>query len=233
MGDKELSGFDDFESTPMGEFEVIISRGYWLGVYPVTQCQWQAVMGTNPSVFKGNNHPVTNVGWQDAMDFCDRLAINQPTIPDGYAFSLPTQAQWEYVCRAGTTYKYQLGDSLEDLSRVAWHSGNVDTYSTQAVGQKEPNHWGMYDMLGNALEWCFDGPLEYPDGTVQTDWVGGFKEGIRIARGASIFLQPPEALTCGTRMDLPTEPYLVSGFRLCLRQSINPDLKTLNPPGQY
>jgi formylglycine-generating enzyme required for sulfatase activity len=201
----------------MGEFEVIISRGYWLGVYPVTQCQWESVMGTNPSRFKGPNQPVAEVGWQDALDFCNRLNGSQIPIPKGYTFSLPTQAQWEYACRAGTPYRYQLGDSLEDLSRVAWHRDNISSLSTQDVGQKEPNNWGLYDMLGNVMEWCFDSPVEYPNGTTQMDWFGGSEEGIRNLRGGSILVRPVNSITCSGRMYSLTDPYIVSGFRLCLR----------------
>ena len=216
MGDKAGISLDDIEDIPMGEFEVILSRGYWLGVYPVTQSQWQSVIGTNPSRFKGANQPVAEVSWQETMDFCQRLDISH--ISEGYLFSLPTEAQWEYACRAGTTYKYQLGDTLEDLSRVAWHSDNISNLSTQDVGQKAPNNWGLYDMLGNVMEWCFDSPTQYPNGTTQVDWIGGSEKMIRNLRGGSILNKAGDnRLWCSGRMYASIEPYIVSGFRLCLR----------------
>ncbi|MBC7870705.1 MAG: SUMF1/EgtB/PvdO family nonheme iron enzyme, partial [Chitinophagaceae bacterium] len=96
MGIGAIKGDDIHEANePEGEFEVIFSRGYWLGVYPVTQCQWQAVMGTNPSHFKGANQPVETISWYDALDFCKRLDVRQLARPEDYVFSLPTEAQWE------------------------------------------------------------------------------------------------------------------------------------------
>ncbi len=223
MGDRISTGFDDWTDTPIGEFEVSLTKGYWIGIYPVTQCQWQSVMGTNPSFFKGSNKPVEEISWDDALDFCHRLDTTQLSIPTGYVFSLPTEAQWEFACRGGTTFRYQISDAPEDLSRVAWHKENSPDEETQDVGQKEPNRWGLYDMLGNVREWCFDSPVDYPEGTTQVDWFGAvnkdnkFLSENRIVRGGAAGA-PPDSfyLTCsGRAYGFETHPY--TGFRLCLR----------------
>jgi len=221
MGIGAIKGDDVWEKNePEGEFEVVFSRGYWLGVYPVTQGQWQSVMETNPSTFKGENLPVDMIGWQDAVDFCRLLETHRVPRSDGFIFSLPTEAQWEYACLGGTTYKYQIGNSIEDLSRVAWYPDNISAFTTQPVGLKEPNNWGFYDMLGNVMEWCFDGPAEYPAGTTQVDWVGiseAHGDSIRSLRGGSALLGSPEdILTCTGRMATLIYPNMSYGFRLCL-----------------
>lgn len=213
----------DASDVPKGGFEIIFSRGYWLGVYQVTQSQWQTVMGTNPSRFRGSNLPVETVSWQDAVDFCNRLNDTPLERPENYVFTLPTEAQWEYACKANSDCVYHVGDTIEDLSRVAWHRGNISTFSTQVVGQKEPNNWGLYDMLGNVMEWCFDGPTEYPDGTIQVDWVGALTDGIRNVRGGSVFSSPDTGPPrCDVRMYTGTEPVWNIGFRLCLQYEGTP-----------
>lgn len=215
-----MGNTDGDHEEPMGEFEVILSKGFWLGVYPVTQCQWESVMGTNPSKFKGSNKPIESISWQDTIDFCNRLDDEVIAIPNGYAFSLPTEAQWEYACKSGAESKYQVGDKIEDLSKVAWHRANIVVPGTQDVGQKEPNNWGLYDMLGNVMEWCFDSPLDYPAGTTQNDYVGGTAQGFRNLRGGSAFTSPDsDILTCSGRMYTGTDPNPFFGFRLCLRNT--------------
>jgi formylglycine-generating enzyme required for sulfatase activity len=222
MGDPDGLNLDDVFPGPMGEFDVIISKGFWLGIYPVTQCQWTAVMGNNPSEYVGANQPVEMISWTEVMQFCERLNKHVFPRPDNYVFTLPTEAQWEYTCRAGTNFKYQIGDALVDLSRVAWHRGNIPTLSTQPVGQKEPNHWGFYDMLGNVWEWCFDSPNEYPIGTTQVDWFSGIELSLtknenRMLRGGCALMDPDNpALTYSYRM-YGFEPHEFFGFRLCLR----------------
>ena len=204
---------------PTGRFEVVFPKGYWLGVYTVTQCQWEAVIGDNPSHFKGANLPVEMVSWEDAVDFCDRIQEFTSSIPNGYSFSLPTEAQWEYACRSGSTHKYQIGDDIAHLARIAWYRENIPQLSTQIVGQKEPNLWGLYDMLGNVLEWCLDGPTDYPDNEVHTDWVGRIGGPVRNLRGGRAWDYSIDALTCGAKMYTGTEPNKFFGFRLCLRHS--------------
>jgi formylglycine-generating enzyme required for sulfatase activity len=125
---------------------------FYLGKYPVTQEQYQTIMGNNPSNFKDNpKNPVEEVTWNDAQEFCQKLS--QKT---GKQYRLPTEAEWEYACRAGTQTRYYFGDNGELLGEYAWYDQN--SYSkTQPVGQKKPNNWGLHDMHGNVCEWCEDG----------------------------------------------------------------------------
>lgn len=120
-----------------------------IGKYPVTQAQYEAVMGTNPSYFKNNlQNPVENITWNDAQAFCKKLSgmTNKN-------YRLPTEAEWEYACRAGTTTDYYFGDDENQLGDYAWFDGNSNN-TTHPVGQFSPNTFGLYDMHGNVHEWC-------------------------------------------------------------------------------
>ena len=145
-----LMGSDDGCSDERPVHKVKIIKPFYMGKYPVTQGQWQAVMGSHPSHFDGSNLPVEQVSWDDAQKFCKNLSSKT-----GKAVRLPTEAEWEYACRAGTKTRYCSGDSEDDLKRVAWYSCN-SRGATHHVGQKEPNEFGLYDMHGNVWEWCQD-----------------------------------------------------------------------------
>jgi formylglycine-generating enzyme required for sulfatase activity len=161
---------------------VTISQPFYLGKYPVTQAQWEAVMGHNPSRFKGNpNRPVEYVSWDDVQGFLRKLTEREGE----QDYRLPSEAEWEYACRAGTeTPRYH-----PNLKAIAWYDANSGGFfrgrQSQPVGKKLPNAWGLYDMLGNVSEWCHDGKREYTADTV-IDPMGPTGAGAdRIVRGGT------------------------------------------------
>ena len=131
--------------------KVKINNPFYLGTYPVTQREWKAVMGDNPSDFKGDDLPVEEVSWDKVQEFIKKLNEKEGT----GKYRLPSEAEWEYACRAGTTIRYSFGDDESKLGDYAWYNENSD-YNTHPVGQKEPNSWGLYDMHGNVREWVRD-----------------------------------------------------------------------------
>jgi len=154
-------------SDPMGsddDTQVTLTRGYWLGRTEVTQEQWQTLMEhlPSPSYFKGSDRPVERVAWVSAMEFCRKLTERERAegrLPAGYEYTLPTEAQWEYACRAGTT-----GPHAGNLDDLAWFGANSGQ-QTHPVAQKQPNAWGLHDMHGNVWEWCADGYNGYAGGS--------------------------------------------------------------------
>ncbi len=160
--------------------QVTISKPFWLGRTEVTQQQWQTLMGANPSKFTAPAKPVESITWEQAMEFCDKLTTRERAagrLPAGYVYRLPTEAQWEYACRSGTT-----GHHAGDSDAMGWNQNN-SSRSTQQVGQKQANAWGLHDMHGNVAEWCLDFKHgQYPGGAV-TDFVS---QGVaRTKRGGS------------------------------------------------
>jgi len=168
---------------------VTLTHGFYLCQHEVTQAEYQAVIGSNPSYFTGDpNHPVENVTWYDATNYCAKLTAAERAagrLPAGYVYRLPTEAEWEYACRAGTTNRFSFGDDpgYTRLGEYAWYSANSGG-QTHPVGQKRPNGWGLYDMHGNVWEWCLDWYGNYPGGGV-TDPKGPGSGSYRVVRGGS------------------------------------------------
>jgi endoglucanase len=133
------------------QHRVRITKPFYLGKYPVTQEQWTALMGDNPSYFKGPKNPVEEVSWDDCLQFLRRL--NEKA--GGGTWQFPTEAQWEYACRAGSTTKYCFGDDESGLGEYGWYDKNSGG-KPHSVGEKKPNAWGLYDMHGNIWQWCED-----------------------------------------------------------------------------
>ncbi|MEI6206576.1 MAG: SUMF1/EgtB/PvdO family nonheme iron enzyme [Desulfuromonadales bacterium] len=190
--------------------QVTISRDFYLGKYPVTQAQWEAVMGRNPSKFKGADRPVEQVSHDDCQEFVKRLnATGKGT------FRLPTEAEWEYACRAGSTSTYCFGDSDAQLGDYAWYSANSGS-QTQPVGRKKANFWGLHDMHGNVWEWCQDWHGDYPSEAV-TDPQGPSSGSGRVLRGGCWLFDASLATSAFRYESTPDIRYDFLGFRVvCL-----------------
>jgi sulfatase modifying factor 1 len=159
--------------------EVVIRAGFWLGTTPVTQAQWKGVMCTKPSYFKGEDRPVEEVSWDEAVEMTARLAGQIP----GIYSRLPTEAEWEYACRAGTETRWSFGEDEAALEQHAWYDKNCDG-QTHPVGLKRPNGWGLKDMHGGVWEWCQDWFGPYPGESVLNP-TGPENGSNRVIRGGS------------------------------------------------
>jgi formylglycine-generating enzyme required for sulfatase activity len=191
---------------------VVFTKGFWLGKTEVTQAQWQELMGNNPSNFKGAELPVEEVSWDDAMAFCRKLTKRERVagrLPEEYEYTLPTEAQWEYVCRAGSTGAY-----ASDLDVIAWYWSNSEG-TTHPVGTKQSNAWGFYDMQGNVWEWCADWYGDYPNGSV-TDPTGPSSGSLRVVRGGGWGLVAGGCRCADRGGNGPGGRNGVLGFRLAL-----------------
>lgn len=191
---------------------VRITHPYLIGKYEVTQDQWRAVMESTPSQLQGGNYPVVQVSWNQVAEFCRKLTARERTegrLPDGYAYTLPTEAQWEYACRAGTT-----GDYAGTINDMGWSIFNANQ-EIKPVGHKQANAWGLYDMHGNVAEWCSDWFGPYPGGTL-TDPTGLRSGAYRVVRGGSAFIAPFGCRSAFRDNYEPDAPLWHAGFRLAL-----------------
>jgi formylglycine-generating enzyme required for sulfatase activity/serine/threonine protein kinase len=208
MGDADGTGN---EKPP---HQVTLTKPFYMGVYEVTNAQYKSVMGKIPSDQKRESSPVEQVSWQDAMEFCGKLTQLPQERVAQRVYRLPTEAEWEYACRAGTTTKYSFGDADWQLDNYGWFKGS-NAVNTHPVGLKKPNRWGLYDMHGNVWEWCSDFYGYYPDGEVK-DPQGLLAGSGRVLRGGS-WLSSAEHCRSAYRDGMPTSrrgSYM--GFRLAL-----------------
>ena len=182
--------------------------GYQMMTTEVTQGMWKAIMGNNPSNWKGDNLPVEQVSWNDCQEFIKKLNQRDP----GKNYRLPTESEWEYACRAGTTTRFYSGDRDSDLDRVGLYDGNSGR-KTHPVGQKQPNAWGLYDMHGNVWEWCQDRYGNYPSGSV-TDPPGPSSGSNRVGRGGGWYYDAGYCRSAFRSFDDPSSRYSALGFRL-------------------
>jgi len=216
----------------MGEesHEVTLTRPYYMGVYEVTQEQYELVMRENPSHFKGPQNPVENISWDDAVTFCLTLSALPEEKSAGRVYRLPTEAEWEYACRAGTTKAYSFGDNESELEQYAWFDRNSNN-STYPVGQKKANPWGLYDMHGNVREWCRDLYDVYPSGAI-TDPQGPSQGSSRMYRGGSLDSWAAYCRSAYRFTDGPSHWGYHLGVRLALSPSIEPPGKKAKPSGE-
>ncbi|MFM8215489.1 MAG: formylglycine-generating enzyme family protein, partial [Pirellula sp.] len=180
--------------------------------------------GANPSYFQGeeiegssSNHPVEEVSWEDAVEFCKKLSDLPEEKAAGRVYRLPTEAQWEYACRAGSKTAYSFGESSKSLGDYAWFGDNSNN-PTHPVGEKKANAWGLYDMHGNVWEWCSDCIGEYPNGAV-SDPTGPRDGSFRVFRGGG---WDSEAANCRSASRSRRNPSLRTGnvgFRVALSPS--------------
>jgi len=188
------------------QHSVEIRNGFYIGTYPATQRQWQGVTGSNPSEFRGEENPVEQVSWHECQEFIQKLNLRCNA-----ELRLPTEAEWEYACRAGTATRFYSGDSDSGLGEVAWYGANSGR-KTHPAGQKRPNAWGVYDMHGNVWEWCQSLYKPYPyradDGRETLT-----ASGDRMLRGGSWFFR---ASICRSACRISYDPVSrpgIFGFR--------------------
>jgi formylglycine-generating enzyme required for sulfatase activity len=191
IADRVSQLFQQYE----GAVEVVLTRGFWMAQTEITQSQWQRVMGTapwigRPNVAIGDTVPATYVSWNRAREFCIKLTEEERKagrLPMNLEYQLPTEAEWEYACRAGTRSRFSFGNDEADLKKYGW--GEMlppDHKLARPVALKQPNPWGLYDMHGNVREWCLDVLLEaLPGGSEPVITAGAVEEGVgvRIVRG--------------------------------------------------
>jgi formylglycine-generating enzyme required for sulfatase activity len=192
---------------------VKITKPFYLSAYEVTQQQYERVMGKNPSGRKGPTAPVEQVSWHDAVAFCSKLSKQE-----GVEYRLPTEAEWEYACRAGATTAYSFGDDVSELGEYAWHGRN-----THPVGQLKPNAWGLYDMHGNVFEWCQDWYGPYKSLQVVSDPTGAASGSRRVLRGGAFYVLPL-SVRAANRYNDRRPDYRVHGigFRVARTYNLSP-----------
>ncbi len=198
------------------QHKVTLTKGFYMGATEITQSQWKTIMGNNPSQFKGNNRPVENVSWNDCQEFIRKLNRQE----GGNKYRLPTEAEWEYACRAGTTTPFYTGNCIS--TDQANYDGNYPMpgcskgryrKKTIDVASFSPNAWGLYDMHGNVWEWCQDWYGDYSDSTMLNP-VGPYSGTKRIRRGGSWYKYGHSCRSANRNMGHPANRLRTTGFRL-------------------
>lgn len=233
MGSNAPSGppyYGNFNERPV--HDVTISYCYWMGQFEVTQAEYVVLMGTNPSYFTGANRPVERVSWHSARAYCAALTAQQSAlgnVPPGYQYRLPTEAEWEYACRAGTTTEFNVGSELfcnqakfhySYHSNTACYSSGSSEASTVSVDSYAPNAWGLFGMHGNVREWCLDSYAVYSTAPVMDPFVTGGLS--RLVRGGN---WENNSQSCRSALRLfspPGHTYFGIGFRVVLAPVLVP-----------
>jgi formylglycine-generating enzyme required for sulfatase activity len=194
---------------------VQITQPFYLGVFPVTQEEYRGLVEKNPSRFTGAARlPIEKISWDDAVAFCHRLSKSPGEVQHGMRYRLPTEAEWEYACRAGSTGQWCFGDDESSLSKYAWFDKNSGG-RTHPVGEKKANNWGLHDMHGNVFEWCSDRYGAYS--RLATSDPQGAIEGLsRVLRGSSWRHGAHYCRSASRSMDVPKSRRTDFGFRLAL-----------------
>ena len=200
-------GRDDSEGSA---HEVIIKNPFYMGKYPVTQKQWEKIMGSNPSKFRGEDRPVESVSWNDVQEFIKKLNEKE----SAGKYRLPSESEWEYACRAGTTTRYSFGDDESKLVDYAWYGENSGS-ETHPVSQKNPNPWGLYGMHGNVWEWCQDKWHDNYDGAPSdgSAWENG-SSSYRVDRGGGWSYDARGCRSAFRNWLVPDFRFDVLGFRV-------------------
>jgi formylglycine-generating enzyme required for sulfatase activity len=206
---EDAGGWKFFECPQRG---VTLTKPFYMGVFEVTQAQYEAVMGANPSQFKGVDLPVEKVSWDDAAEFCKKLSEKT-----GRTVRLATEAEWEYACRAGSQARFSFGDDEEPLPDHAWYRENSGE-KTHPVGQKRPNAWGLYDMHGNVGEWVSDWLGSYRKAAT-TDPTGPATGGRRVLRGGSYRAKPAHFRSAFRNYSDPDDRWNSVGFRVVVEKA--------------
>ena len=207
------------------QHEVTLTQGFLMGVHEVTQAQYGQVMGKNPSQFKGNTLPVETVSYKDALAFCKKLSDLPAEKAAGRKYRLPTEAEWEYACRAGTSTPFNFGNELNGTQANC--DGTIPYGTTQKgpflgktspVGSYPPNAWGLHDMHGNVWEWCADRYGDYPKGPI-TDPLGSEGGSVCVIRGGGWGNVAADCRSASRDWIGPSIRYGRRGFRLALSSS--------------
>ena len=204
------------------QHQVTVSS-FYMGKYEVTQREWFDVTGTNPSSFKGDNLPVETINWFDAVAYCNKRSQKEGLTPaytingrnvtwnkNANGYRLPTEAEWEYACRAGTITAYNTGDTIN--GNTGWYSANSGN-TTHPVGQKPANRWGLHDMHGNVAEWCWDWYGTYPT-RAQTDPTGASSGSFRVIRSGYWYYTAVGVRSALRGRNIPSNRYDDLGLRL-------------------